>query len=191
MNQRSLSALAKLALGVATVIGVSASLLALAPPAAGRADPAAGRYALGDSVMLGAQSKLRDRGFRVNASGSRQVSQGIAVLKSQKERGKLPKNVVVHLGTNGTFTASQCSTMHRLVGAKRTLFVVTVKVPRSWTAPNNRVLKRCARKFANTRLIDWRKFAVNHRWATYSDGAHLTPRGATAYANLIQRNVAG
>ena len=198
MNQRSQPAITRVALVAATTLGVAASLLTVVSPAAGRvpqpsaqvpADVNKGRYALGDSVMLGAKSNLRNRGFRVNAAGSRQVSDGIDVLRSQKRRGKLPKNVVVHLGTNGTFTAGQCGSMHRLVGAKRKLFVVTIKVRRSWSGPNNRVLTRCARKFGNTHLIDWRKFAVNHGWATYADGYHLTSRGAVAYANLIDRNV--
>jgi len=196
MNQGSLRAIIRMALAVATTIGLAAGVLAIVQPqAVGQATTASGagvskgRFALGDSVMRGAQSNLRNRGFRVNASGSRQVSEGLAALRAQRKRGQLPKNVVVHLGTNGTFTASQCAAMHRTVGGKRRLFVLTIKVPRSWTAPNNRVLTRCARKFGNTHLIDWRKFAVNHRWATYDDGYHLTPRGAVAYANLIDRNV--
>jgi len=196
MQQHSLRAITQVMLGVATTIALAAGVLAMVQRQAlsqtttqSVAGISKGRFALGDSVMLGAKSNLRNRGFRVNASGSRQVSEGLAVLRAQKRRGHLPKNVVVHLGTNGTFTAGQCAAMHRTAGAKRTLFAVTIKVPRSWAASNNRVLSRCARKFGNTRLIDWRKFAVNHRWATYSDGYHLTRRGAVAYANLIDRSV--
>ena len=187
-------------LGLAVSMAVAAGVMLVAPAVAAsqgqsadgagsRASVTKGRFALGDSVMQGAKGNLRNRGFRVNTNKSRQVYEGVEVLRSQRSRGNLRKNVVVHLGTNGSFTASQCASMHRIVGAHRRLFVLTVKAPRSWTSSNNRVISRCARKFENTHLIDWRRFAINHRWATYSDGYHLTARGAAAYARLIDRSV--
>ena len=61
--------------------------------------------------MLGAKSQLQARGFSVNTAVSRQVSEGIDALRSMKNNGNLRKQVVVHLGTNGTFSASQCNAM--------------------------------------------------------------------------------
>jgi len=148
-----------------------------------------GRFALGDSVMLGAKPRLENRGFAVNTAISRQVYDGVNILKSKRRSGALHKQTVVHLGTNGTFSASQCRAMHRIVGKKRNLFLLTVKVPRSWEDLNNRVIRRCAKRYRNTFLIDWRKFVSNHRGLIESDGYHLTPRGQRKYTALVDRKV--
>lgn len=146
-----------------------------------------GRLALGDSVMLGASSRLRKRGFAVNATESRQVADGVAIVKAKRANGTLPRTVVVHLGTNGTFTFAQCRAMHRAAGAHRRLFVTTIKVRRSWTKGDNRVLRRCAARYLNTFLIDWQQRATGRPSYFYSDGFHLTPRGARVYARMMDR----
>lgn len=148
-----------------------------------------GRIAVGDSVMLGAKSHLQHRGFHVDASESRQVSSGVALLRSMKKHGSLRKQVVVHLGTNGTFTSSQCSAMRRTVGKHRNLFLVTVEVPRSWEAGNNKVIRHCASRYGNVRLIDWKGYVSHRSGLLYGDGVHLTPKGAKRYAALVDRNV--
>jgi len=167
-------------------IAVIVALVTIAMPTA--ADAAA-RFALGDSVMQGAKPRLENRGFSVNTAISRQVSDGVDILRSKKRNGTLRKQVVVHLGTNGTFSASQCRAMHRTVGQKRNLYVVTVKVPRQWEGSNNRVIRRCAKRYQNTFLIDWKKFVAQHNGLIESDGYHLTPRGQRKYAALVDRKV--
>jgi hypothetical protein len=171
------------AAGVALALACSG----LALPAL--ASPPNGRYALGDSVMRGAKTPLQARGFAVDAKTSRQVYDGVRILKAKRRDGTLRRQVVVHLGTNGTFSASECRAMHRIVGGARNLYVTTVHVPRSWESQNNRVVTRCARRYKNVFLIDWQKFVRRHGGLIESDGYHLTPRGARRYAVLVDRTV--
>lgn len=170
-----------------SVVLVTILLLAVMPSVAHAA--AKGRYAIGDSVMLGAEPRLENRGFVVNASISRQVADGIELLRRKARNGSLRTNVVVHLGTNGTFSRSQCRAMRSAVGTSRRLFLVTVKVPRSWEEPNNRVIRRCAARYRNTHLVDWRKLVSRHSGLVEADGYHLTPRGARRYTALVDRTV--
>jgi len=171
-----------------TAIAVIVALVTLTVPTA--ADAAAkGRFALGDSVMQGAKPRLENRGFAVNTAISRQVSAGVDILRSKKRKGTLRKQVVVHLGTNGTFSAAQCRAMHKAVGKQRNLYVVTVKVPRQWEGSNNRVIRRCAKRYTNTFLIDWKKFVSQHNGLIEQDGYHLTPRGQRKYTALVDRKV--
>ena len=149
----------------------------------------AGRTAIGDSVMEGAKASLHRRGFAVDTSISRQVSGGVGVLRTKKDNGTLRRQVVVHLGTNGTFTSSQCRTMHKIVGKKRNLLLLSVKVPRPWQASNNRVIDRCATRYSNTYLLDWNRYVRQHRGIVEGDGYHLTPKGARKYAALVDRRV--
>jgi hypothetical protein len=148
-----------------------------------------GRAAIGDSVMKAAKPRLTARAYAVNAAVSRQVSGGVKLLRSKKQEGALRTQVVVHLGTNGTFRWSQCRSMHRIVGPRRNLFLVTVKVPRPWERANNRVIARCSKKYANTFMIDWRRYARHHDALLAGDGYHLTLKGARRYAALVDRTV--
>jgi lysophospholipase L1-like esterase len=166
-----------------------ACLLAVPDASAAQRRVAGGRTAIGDSVMLGAKSRLQHRGFSVDAVTSRQVADGVDVLRAKKRHGALPKQVVVHLGTNGTFSAAQCRAMHHIVGQRRHLVLLSVKAPRSWTAANNRVISHCAERYRNTVEIDWRRYANRHDGLLESDGYHLTPKGARRYAALIDRKV--
>lgn len=150
------------------------------------AAPAKDRYALGDSVMLGAKYAMKDLGFGiVDAVQSRQAYSGAAELR---HRGAaLPANVVVHLGTNGTFPLSSCHDMVKAAGPDRRLYLVTIHVPRSWQKGNNKVIRQCAADYPAGRVtvIDWDWAASRHpRWL-YSDGTHLTPAGARGYAGVI------
>ena len=160
----------------------SSAVLAAAPASQAASD----RYALGDSVMLGAKSQLKARGFgAVDAAVSRQAYSGPAALRDRGE--KLPENVVVHLGTNGTFPLDVCRKMVKAVGPDRRLFLVTVHVDRSWTKGNNKVIRQCDAEFADDRVyvIDWDWAASRHPSWLYSDGMHLRPEGAKAYARII------
>lgn len=161
-------------------------LIAVAPS---QAVPSGDRVAIGDSVMLGAAPQLSARGFRVDAVESRQSYSGPALLRRKGSR--LPSAVVVHLGTNGSFPLDVCRRIVRSAGPDRTVFLVTVHVPRSWQDGNNAVIRRCDRSFAPDRVtvIDWHAAASRNRGWLYRDGVHLTPSGARGFARMIDQAV--
>lgn len=173
------------------IVGLTAVLVFLGASLAAGVAPAQavtgdGRYALGDSVMLGAKWALKGLGFgTVDATESRQAYSGPSELR---QRGaSLPRNVVIHLGTNGTFPLSVCKSMVKVAGPDRRVFLVTVHVPRSWEAGNNKVIRQCAAAFpaGRVRVIDWDWAASRHSGWLYSDRIHLRPEGAQAFARII------
>lgn len=172
---------------IAGAVLVAATVVGIAPPAA--AAPSSDRFALGDSVMLGARTALKQEGFRVDAAESRQAYAGPAMLRRMGDR--LPANVVVHLGTNGSYPLSSCTALVKAAGPQRRVFLVTVHVPRSWERPNNRVIRECARAFPEGRVtvIDWNEAVSAHPAWLYGDGIHLKPSGGAAFARLISRSV--
>jgi hypothetical protein len=165
---------------------MSASLLVTVPA---HAAPSKDRYAVGDSVMLGARPALKDAGFRVDAVESRQSYSGPALLR--KKGADLPENVVVHLGTNGSFPLSTCRSIVRAAGPDRRVFLVNVFVPRSWQDSNNAMIRQCNEAFAADRVhvIDWKAAASANRDWFYSDRIHLKPAGAAGFARLIDEAV--
>jgi hypothetical protein len=166
-----------------------ATLVALAPVPAS-AHIARGRYAIGDSVMLGAKPQLRARGFVVNATESRQFSGAVTIVRRKAASGVLRRKVVIHLGTNGILIrASQCDAIARAAGKRRHVFLVTVtgptSMPRIRKAQNTR-LHACAARHRNTSVIDWYRRSRGHG-AWFYDGMHLTPKGRVAYATFLDR----
>jgi hypothetical protein len=145
--------------------------------------------AIGDSVMKGAVSALRARipHIYVDAIEGQQVSGGIRVLRHLRDEHKLGKVVVIHLGTNGTFLASQFDEIMKLLASVPKVVFVNVKAARSWETGDNRVIAAGVKKYAaRAVLVDW-----HSRWRDctgtvfYSDGIHLTPNGAKCYARLV------
>ena len=146
--------------------------------------------AIGDSVMLGARWVMKKNGIAiVDARKSRQAAAGPALLR--KRGSKLPVNVVVHLGSNGTFTRDACEAMITAAGPTRRVFFLTLAVPRSWEAKNNAVIRGCvAAHSGRAFIIDWHAMAAKHPKWVYSDGIHLRPAGAKGYARMIEQAVA-
>lgn len=182
----------------ATSAGASQRATSGTPAAApGTAEPAAtapavsrnvGRVtAIGDSVMLGAAPELRqDLGtVDVDAAVSRQVAAGIGVLASRRAAGQLGPTVVIHLGTNGTFTAGEFDQIMQILQGERRVVFVNVRVDRSWEPGNNAVIAAGVQRYGTTRLVDWHGAASARAGLFANDGFHLRPEGAALYASLI------
>lgn len=145
---------------------------------------------VGDSVQLGAKWALLKRGVDiVDAKVSRQAVTGPGILR--KRGAQLPTNVVIHLGTNGSYSLEDCKEMVRVAGPERRVFMLTISVPRRWEKVNNETIRRCARAFpvGRVEIIDWKAATKAHPSWLYSDGIHLPPAGAKGYARLIEQAV--
>jgi len=157
----------------------------LAALAGAGAASAARAYALGDSVMLGAKAQLEKRGIKTDAAVSRQFSAGLGILEAKRAAGTLPKRVVIHLGTNGPFYRKDFDHMMRVLRSVRRVVWLTVHEPRSWQNTVNSVIRAGVRRYRNAVLLDWNWQARHHPGWIYSDGIHLKPAGAAAYARLV------
>lgn len=166
---------------------VVAMMASFAPPAL--AGIPAGRYAIGDSVMLGARDALIARGFRVNAEVSRQFGDSVRLVRQLAAGGHLPVNVIVHLGTNGLIDGADCDALVHVAGSSRLVYLVTVKVPRPYRDANNARILACAHRHDNVSVIDWYALSRYHRAWFYDDGYHLRPVGRHAYAALLDESV--
>jgi hypothetical protein len=146
-----------------------------------------GVAAYGDSVMLGAKAELTARGVTVDAVESRQFHSGVSVVRNAVAKGTLPKNVVVHLGTNGSLAVKDCRAIVDAAGPERRVFFVTAHAPRSWIAGDNANLVACDADYPGRQvvLIDWHRPAAKHPAWFYSDGIHLNGQGRAAYAAVV------
>ena len=145
--------------------------------------------AIGDSVMLGARSVLKDviPGTRVDAAVSRYPGAFIGKLKRYVAGNRLAPVVVLHPGTNGVLPESMMREMLDILADSPRVVVVNNSMPRSWREPNNNVMADVVPQYPNAVLADWRAVSVDHPAYFVSDGIHLTSKGAQAYATLIKQ----
>jgi peptidoglycan/LPS O-acetylase OafA/YrhL len=143
--------------------------------------------AIGDSVMLGAADALVSAigNIEVDAVVGRQAWEAVNILRQYRDAGTLGDVVVVHMGNNGQFVASEFDQMMEALAAVHRVVFVSVKVPRSWEGPNNSMLAENVARYSNAVLVDWRAASIDHPEFFWDDGIHLRPEGAQAYAQLI------
>ncbi len=144
------------------------------------------KLALGDSVMLGAAAQLTAQGFTVDAVESRAFINGLDVILQLKAQGRLGDVVVVHLGTNGPINSGDMTKMMEALADVPQVLLLTIDVPRDYTAGNNSLIYDTAATYPNVSLLDW---AGNDDACPgncfYNDGFHLRPDGQDYYAALI------
>jgi hypothetical protein len=163
-----------------------------ATPADAHADLAAGPItAVGDSVMIGAAGEL-NRALdnpAIQADVGLQAADAIAILQRRRAAGTLGDVVVVHIGTNGTFTAEQFDEMMRVLTDVPRVVFVNAKAPRPWEQPNNNMLADGVRHYPNAELVDWHAASANRPELFVDDGVHLQPEGQRLYADLIAEHL--
>jgi peptidoglycan/LPS O-acetylase OafA/YrhL len=144
---------------------------------------------IGDSVMLGARSTLKDviPGTKVDAAVSRFPGAFVGRLKRYVAKDQLAPVVVLHPGTNGVLPESMMRDMLDILKDSPRVVVVNDNMPRSWRNPNNDVIDKVVPDYPNAVLADWYAASKDHPEYFVSDGVHLTAKGAKAYAKLIKK----
>ena len=143
--------------------------------------------AIGDSVMLLAVKPLARVGFNVNAQGCRQWQQGHAILKRKKRRHRLPRLVVMALGTNWFITRDEIGRTRRMLGKKHVLAIVTPREPGGHDPQTIRAAGRAHPR--RIKVIDWVRFSRGHGGWFGGDGIHLTYTGVENYVRCIRRSL--
>ncbi len=145
--------------------------------------------AIGDSVTLLAVTSLARAGFSVNAQGCRKWSEGHAILRRKKRRGRLPRLVVMALGTNWDITRGEIGRTRRMLGRKRVLAIVTPREPGGYTGDAKRIRAAARAHPRRIKLLDWVRFSRGHGSWFGSDGVHLTDTGVQNYVRCMRRSL--
>ncbi len=147
-------------------------------------------FAIGDSVMLLAVNKLARAGFNTNAQGCRQWRQGHAMLRRRKRQGRLPRLVVMALGTNWVITREDIGRTRKLLGPKRVLAIVTPRESGGGSGSDAKHIRAAGRAHPRRiKVIDWVRFSRGHGGWFGGDGIHLTYSGVDAYVRCLRRSL--
>jgi hypothetical protein len=181
------------AIGTETEVTIDSSTETPSPTATPSSEASAPSRAgtatgIGDSVMLGARSALRNAvpGIKIDAAVARYPGAFLGRIKKLRSAGLLADTVVLHPGTNGVIPESMMRDMLDLLKDRKRVVVVNDDVPRSWNAANNEAIAAVVPDYSNAVIADWKSASEGHPEFFVSDGIHLTAAGARAYGSLIR-----
>ena len=139
---------------------------------------------IGDSVMLGAISSLRDTfpNGDFDAQENRSHYPLYSIVRARSSDGTLGDPVIIGIGTNNVLPESTCEEIIQMCGDRE---IYWLTITNDWQFPNNDMIKRLGEKYENVTVVDWAAYSEGHDDFFYYDGIHLTPSGRKAYAEYI------
>jgi hypothetical protein len=150
--------------------------------------PGRAPFVVGDSMLLGAAEEVAALGFALDVRICRPMSEGLDVIRARRKTKKLPKVVAIGLGSNAPLQRSELDDALKIVGAKRTLVLVTQFEYTGRSGIGAKLMRQTAACHPDrTVLIDWVRYAKRHPGMTYEDNIHLTPEGQQAVARLFRK----
>ncbi len=153
-----------------------------APPPAGQ-----GVTAIGDSVMVDAAPYLEQMlpGIVIDAKVGQQLTQVQTTVPTLKATGDVGTRLVLELGTNGPYTATQLDQLLDALGPMKKIVLINTREPRTWQTAVNATIATVARTHPNVTLMNWYADSADDPQYFYPDGVHLDPQGAQYYASLV------
>ena len=142
---------------------------------------------IGDSVPLGLIDLFHQSytGGTLDACGNRQIGMGQTVFDYYNDKGAAGKNIIIALGTNGSFTTEQLESFIADIGDTRNIFLITIRTNTQSQAATNQIINEVAAKHENITVIDWAGASEGHSDWVGDDGIHLTSEGRKEYMQLI------
>jgi hypothetical protein len=157
--------------------------------------------AIGDSTMLLPIPDLTRVGFDVNAKGCRGFKQSVWVARDMRNRGVLPKLILINAYGNGGVNDDLIKFALKVIGAKRELVLVTAYDADTGhpPAPDTNVLFQAERDHPDqVKVLDWVKYSLPHHKVEPAPGAWFLPdlfhpnfTGAHAYGNFLAQVLPG
>ncbi|OJG99123.1 acyltransferase [Enterococcus termitis] len=148
--------------------------------------------AFGDSVILDAAAGLQDIFPKLIVDGEvgRQLYESAPAIQKLDKDKLLKENVLVGLGTNGSFTEAQFDEFMAAIGSKRNVYWINVRVPtRRWQNEVNTMLENMKKKYKNLTVIDWYGYSNAHDEWFYEDRVHPNVDGQVKYSSFIAKEI--
>jgi peptidoglycan/LPS O-acetylase OafA/YrhL len=149
-------------------------------------------FALGDSVMLGAEEELQEvfgEAIKVDAIKARSWTNGIETLRARFSGGVVDDIVIVHLGYNGPVNSEMLDALIEATNGARRVYFVTIRIDRRWEPRINELIRERADNDPTVRVIDWKTLADSNRDLLGRDNIHLSTEGQLVYAELVAFSV--
>lgn len=146
--------------------------------------------AIGDSVMVGARTRLESVGIEVDAEVGRLAHTSIAILRDQIRRNGIRDTVIFHAVGTGFLDAKGFQKLLDAAAGVRHLIVLTRQFPPrepllSYERDTNRMLREETAKYDWVTLVDWNEVTNGREDEITWDGTHLNALGRQLYTDEI------
>ena len=146
--------------------------------------------AIGDSVMVGARSRLEQVGIEVDAEVGRLAHTAISILKEDAARNGARDTVIIHAVGTSFLDARGFQKLLDAAEGVRHLIVLTRQFPPrepllSYERDTNRMLREEAARYDWVTLVDWNEITDGREDEVSWDGTHLNALGRQLYADSI------
>jgi len=113
------------------------------------------------------------------------------VIRARRRAGRLPRFVVMALGTNlPNISFADIRAALRILGPRRVLGLVTPRKSGGGGGADARVIRAAPRRFGRRVLVlDWVSYSAGHRGWFAGDGIHLGRGGAVGLGSLLGRGL--
>jgi peptidoglycan/LPS O-acetylase OafA/YrhL len=141
--------------------------------------------ALGDSVMLGCSSELKnalDHRVHIDATVGRQIDDTIDDLQRLRRHHKLSKAIVIQVGNNGPLWYHDLVRLRHALHGISDIVVVNDRNSTSWQDESNHALATWLHDWPTAHLADWYGSSTTKM---LSDGTHPWPYACDIYAHVI------
>ncbi|HEY4399966.1 MAG TPA: acyltransferase family protein [Lactobacillaceae bacterium] len=147
--------------------------------------------AIGDSVLLDVAPDLQQINTTaiVDAQVGRQVQDAIYILENDARQHKIPRTILLVLGTNGAITSQQIESIMTIVGANTQVYWMNNHVPtREWQNRNNALLAE--QNYKNLHVVNWQALAQQYPEWFAMDQVHQGETGNHNYLRLLAEKMA-
>lgn len=146
--------------------------------------------AIGDSVMVGARSRLEQVGIEVDAEVGRLAHTAISILREDSARNGPRDTVIFHAVGTSFLDAKGFQKLLDAAEGVRHLIVLTRQFPPrepllSYERDTNRMLREEAAKHGWVTLVDWNDITDGREDEVSWDGTHLNSFGRQLYTDSI------
>jgi len=148
---------------------------------------------IGDSIAIDVAPDLESHYANIGVDGkvSRQFAAASQIVSGYVAANKLGDIVVIELGSNGPFSASNMRSLIELAGPDRAIYFVNTNVPRSWCPVINNTIASVAAEYPNVQVIDWYGASAGHSEYFGKDAVHPNAAGSAAMAALVEQAIEG
>jgi peptidoglycan/LPS O-acetylase OafA/YrhL len=145
-------------------------------------------FAVGDSVMLAAAPQLQERfpGIAIDATVSRQMRQAPDILRALCDTGQLREVMIIGLGTNGPIDPATLQEIRSIIGAERSLILVSTQAPRGWIPGVNVSLGDFADYYREVVIADWHGAIAPQLSLLARDQVHPGSAGGRIYTVTVE-----
>ena len=146
--------------------------------------------AIGDSVMVGARSRLQEVGIEVDAEVGRLAHTAIAILSADMQQNGLRDTVIFQaVGTNFLDARGFQKLIDAAEGVRHLIVLTRQFPPRepllSYERDTNKMLREQAGKYDWVTLLDWNEITNGREDEVSWDGTHLNALGRQLYTDHI------